>query len=153
MVRVQSLFWMLLLLLALPARVAGHGHGHSHHHSGCAPSCADCDPGCGSSQQAPAGRSSFRLGGTVLELVYLPAADPEAAMVELKLSATGEPVVVRLAPSGFLHRGGIAVKEGDSIELEGFWAGAAGNRVFVATSISASGRALRLRDSRGRSLW
>lgn len=153
MVRLQSLFWMLLLLLVLPARVAAHGHGHSHHHSGCVPRCSDCDPGCRASLQNPAGRSSLRLCGTVLELVYLPAANPEASLVGVKLSASGEAVVVRLAPSGFLHRRGFAVKEGDSIELEGFWAAASENCVFVTTAVFANGTSLRLRDSLGRPLW
>src|SRR5688500_4641831 len=90
-----------LFLYGLPAY--GHNCGH-HDHGGCASSysrdhaCYDCRPGTSGSRwsDSPSAPSDTRLRsgsarvqtreGKIAEIVYLPGAAPERAMVELRLA-------------------------------------------------------------------
>ena len=74
-------------------------------------------------------------------------------MVEIRLTAGTEPVLARLGPSGFLHRNGLDIREGDTVTVTGYWVTAADGDMLVATRITKRDKKLELRDDRGRSLW
>lgn len=158
------------MLLAIPTALLFHGvsaYGHNcGHHGGCASSysrdhaCHGCDSwnngsrwSAGNESQPRSGAAKVQThGGKIAEVVYLPGATPERAMVEVRLAET-DGVLVRLGPAGFLNQNGVTLREGDSITVSGYRVSSGTDDLVVATEISKDGRTLRLRDARGRSAW
>jgi hypothetical protein len=134
----------------------GQGCAHYGHHG----ACWECDH-----QGAPAKRQ-FRgsgqpaapanlqtLEGRIVEVVYLPGATADSGTVEIKVQSAGQAILVRLAPSDFLKRGGVLVREGDTVMLKGFSVAGMEGDLIVATVIQRGDKRLSLRDTRGRSNW
>lgn len=134
--------------------VAAQGCDHHRHHND------DCWNGDGYSRsRGTAGYSTNYEGnaqtlqGRINEIDYLPGATPESAMVELGLSSAGQIAHVQLAPIGFLKRGGVLLKTGDSVTIKGVpVAGFQGDLILTVTLLKGD-KSLALRDSRGRPLW
>lgn len=148
------------MLLAIPTALMFQGlsaYGHNcGHHGGCASSYSR-DHGCygcaGSESQPRSGAARVQThAGKIAEVVYLPGATPERAMVEIRLAET-DGVLVRLGPAGFLNQNGLTLREGDSITVTGYRVSSGTDDLVVATEISKDGRTVRLRDARGRSAW
>jgi hypothetical protein len=155
----------LWFLYAVPAY--GHGCGHrgggGHH-------CRDygCD-GCGWWSGAarrfnpPSRSGESRWGsnpanaqtheGPIGEIIYLPGATADTAMVELRLLSGSDTVLVRLGPAGFLKQNGLNLKEGDAIAVTGYRVSAADGELLVANEVGKQGKTVRLRDGRGRPAW
>ena len=91
--------------------------------------------------------------GRIAEVVYLPGATPETAMVEIRLQAGSQTTLVRLAPSGFLRQSGMLLREGETITVRGYSVAGLEGDLIVATEIRHGDKTLNLRDSRGRSAW
>ncbi|MBL8290731.1 MAG: hypothetical protein JNN08_02780 [Bryobacterales bacterium] len=88
-----------------------------------------------------------------MEVVYLPGATPETAMVEVRLAGDGKTIPVRLGPAGFLKEAGMSVKEGDSIAVAGYWVSAGEDKVLMAAELTKNGKTARLRGGSGRPAW
>lgn len=166
--RVPRLFSSVLMIpvaFGLLYSVPAYGHGCGHHR-GCGyyghdHGCYGCgswsgatrwaNPPARSLQGTPANVQS--LEGKVAEVVYLPGVTPDTAMVELKVLAGSDPVLVRLGPAGFLKQGQLNLKEGDTINVSGYRVSAGDGELLVASEISKQGKTLRLRDRWGRPAW
>ena len=126
---------LLLVLLAIPA----YAH-HCRHHG-----CRHCD-----SRARPAGATApTALKGEIAEVIYVPG----SGSVEVILRAGSKTTTVKLAPSRFLKDNGIGLKEGQTLELKGFWVDTADGDLFIATSITTGSGDVILRNSRGRPRW
>ena len=136
-----------------------------HHGYGDCGDCDDCGHYCMRSQRGPA-RNSSAAGpraaapaasetreGKVVEVIYLPGATKDTAMVEVRLMAGGQPVLARLAPTGFLHQNQADIREGDTVTVTGYWVTSADGDMLVATRFTAKGKAVQLRDAWGQSAW
>lgn len=152
---------MLCCCGAVPA--AGHDcchHGHDGAYWECDHPSWDCDhpgpqanglsPGSGPSG-APANLQT--LEGRIVEVVYLPGAAADSGMVEIKVQSAGQATLVRLAPSGFLKRGGMLLQEGDTVLVKGFPVAGMEGDLIVAAEIRGRDKQLALRDARGRPVW
>lgn len=150
MFRTSGIWLVVLTALWLPQRVAGHGHHGCGHHGNCEATCRGS--GCGGAASAvnPAGA---RHQGKIVEVVYLPGATPETAMVEVRLAGEGKAVPVRLSPAGFLKQAGMSLKEGDSVAVAGYWVSAGEDKVLVAAELTKDGKTARLRDGSGKPVW
>jgi hypothetical protein len=142
---------------ALPASAQ-----HCCHHGRHGRDCDDCDHHCYSTAQpsrpdswAPSAKvaASETTQGKIAEVNYLPGATEDSGMVEIRLQTAGEARVVRLAPTGFLKRGGLILREGDAVTVKGYPVAGMDGDILVATEIDKGGRSLSLRDSRGRPAW
>jgi len=91
--------------------------------------------------------------GKVVEVIYLPGAASDSGMVEARLMAGSQQILVRLAPSGFLHRNQMDIREGDTLTVTGYWVAAGGRETLVATQMAKGGQTVPLRDGWGRSAW
>ena len=132
---------------------------HCGHHGDCS-GCDDCGHCYGSSvRRAPESPVDSRVGrlqslqGKVVETVYLPGVTPLDAIVEVRLRDGANTSVVRLGPTGFLKNSGLAVKEGDTINVSGYTVAAADGDLFIAEECTKDGKTVRLRSARGRPLW
>jgi hypothetical protein len=74
-------------------------------------------------------------------------------MVELRLLAGPDTVLVRLGPAGFLKQAQLTLKEGDTINVSGYRVSAGDGELLVASEISKQGKTLQLRDRWGRPAW
>jgi hypothetical protein len=138
------------------AAAAGHDCAHDGHHG----TCWECDH-----QVLPANRPSQGSGlsgatanlqaleGRIVEVVYLPGATADSGMVEIRVQSGGQATLVRLAPSGFLKRGGVLLREGDTVVVKGFSVAGMEGDLIVATEIQRGDKRLSLRDTRGRTAW
>ena len=153
MFRILALSLVALSALYLPARVFSHSHHGCGHHGDCRSGCrgADCRGSGGATQAAAPAGSSYQ--GKVVEVVYLPGSTPESAMVEVRLSAGRGIVHARLATTGFLRNSGVALKEGDSIAVSGYWVRAGDDEMLVASELTKDGRTIQLRNRSGRPAW
>jgi hypothetical protein len=93
------------------------------------------------------------LEGKIAEVIYLPGATPEAALVEVRLQHGKQTIVARLAPTDFLKRSEVALKEGDSLSLTGYRVAGFEGELLVVTEVRKGSRSVILRDQRGRPLW
>ncbi len=91
--------------------------------------------------------------GKITEVVYLPGAAPESAMVEVRLQSGGQTTLIKLAPSGYLRNSGMRLREGETIAAKGFLVMGLEGDLIVATEIHQGDRNLSLRDIHGRSGW
>lgn len=141
---------------AVPAR--GQSCCHHGHHSD---DCWDC--GYYALQNQPAGRSSAAPSGTaatirivdgkIAEVVYLPGATSDTASVEIRLQASEQSRLVRLAPTGFLKGSGLLLREGDAVTVKGFAVSGMEGDLIVATEIRKGEKTVSLRDASGRPAW
>jgi hypothetical protein len=148
---------VLCWLGAVP--VAAHDCCHRDHHY-----CDDCWD-CGHYYQQGMSRQSMgsstaggvtdprTLEGRITEVIYLPGPTPESAMVEIHLQSGGQTSLIRLAPSGYLRKSEIRLREGEPITVKGFPVAGMEGDLIVATEIHQAGKGLNLRDGRGRSMW
>jgi hypothetical protein len=91
--------------------------------------------------------------GRITEVVYLPGAAPDSGMVEVRLQSAGQSQLIRLAPVGFLKRGGLLLREGDTLNITGFTVAGMEGDILVATELRQGNKTLSLRDTRGRPAW
>jgi len=91
--------------------------------------------------------------GKITEVVYLPGATPDSSMVEVRLQSAGQSQLVRLAPVGFLKQSGLLLTEGDTVTVKGYPVAGMEGDLLVATELHKGGKALSLRDPRGRPTW
>jgi hypothetical protein len=89
----------------------------------------------------------------VVEVIYLPGATPETAMVELRLLSGTATIPVRVGPAGFLKQNQLSLKEGDAITVAGYRVSTGDGDLLVATEINKQGKNVRLRDRWGRPGW
>lgn len=135
-------------------------HDYYHHHP------SSDSYGNSSDHNQPASRRQVRaataagdarglhvLEGRIAELVYLPGPTPESAMVEIRLQSGGQTTLIRLAPSGYLKKGEMRLKEGELVTIKGFAIAGIEEDLIVATEIRQGNKGLNLRDGRGRSIW
>lgn len=165
----------LFALLAVPTALflpslLAHGHNCGHH-GGCASSTSrdhGCY-GCGSwnagsrwnNSPPAAGQTPSRPGPAntqthevkIAEVVYLPGATPENAIVELRALDGSTPVLVRLGPAGFLKQNQLNLRDGDAVTVTGYRVAAGPEDLLIATEVSKQGKTVRFRDSRGRPAW
>jgi hypothetical protein len=138
----------------------GHGCGH---HSGCGSlswrdhGCYGCGSWSGGSRwsnpQTISPASAETHDGKIAEVIYLPGANPDTAMVELRLLSGSATIPVRLGPAGFLKQNQLNLKEGDAITVTGYRISTGDGDLLVATKINKQGKTVRLRDRWGRSGW
>jgi hypothetical protein len=93
------------------------------------------------------------LEGKIAEVIYLPGAAPETALVEVRLQLGERVMVARLAPADFLKRGEVVLKEGDSISVTGYRVAGFEGELLIATEVRKGGKSVTLRDQRGRPRW
>jgi len=133
-------------------------HECCHHDRRCT-ECPDCGyhsytPSRSGGQTSAAEPVNLRtIEGKVAEIVYLPGPTAESGMVEVRLQTTGETVLVRLAPSGFLKRSDLHLREGNSVAVKGFPVAGMDGDLIVATEVRQADKTVTLRDQQGRPLW
>jgi hypothetical protein len=137
------------------------------HHGG---DCSGCAGGgcCHHGMYCRGGRSSYTQNtnpntgaaaaeetheGRVLQVDYLPGATKDTAQVQIHLQAGAELILAKLGPSGFLRQNGVAVREGDTVSLTGYWVSAADGDLFIVTRIANRNKTIALRDKMGDPLW
>ena len=113
--KVRSFFNIIAFICCLGV-VPAIGHDCCHHGHHCGDCCDSNDDCCHGSQT---GRNSSgwdrsdeaadlqTVDGKITEIVYLPGATPDSAMVEVHLQSAGQSKLIRLAPSGFLKQSGL----------------------------------------------
>ncbi|MEO8658726.1 MAG: hypothetical protein ABI693_09660 [Bryobacteraceae bacterium] len=135
-----------------PVPVSGHDCGHYYDHHG---SYSDCGRGPRVSRSGPisAGANLMTWEGKIVEVIYLPGGTADSGMVEIRVQATGQSKLIRLAPSGVLKAGGLRLREGDAVTIKGFAVVAMEGDLLVATELESGGKSLTLRDTQGRTGW
>jgi hypothetical protein len=140
--------------------VAGHDCDHHNHYSD------DCWDRGHHYQQNQRGASRQSLGsnissgmldlrtveGKITEVVYLPGPAPESAMVEVRLQLGGQTTLVRLAPAGYLRKGDLRLREGETITIKGFPVAGLEGDLIVATEIHQGDKGMNLRDDQSKAL-
>jgi hypothetical protein len=155
----STIFFVALtwsLLCATPAW--GHGCGH---HGRCDHGCRWCDTGSSRWRRplppparfAEPGANLETQEGKVSDVLYLPGATTSSGMVEIRLEVGDQPMLVRLAPAGFLKQRQLMIKEGDTLAVTGYWVASAEGDLLVATEVSQGEKTLRLRNESGRPAW
>lgn len=146
---------IFLACLAIPPALAHDCWGDHHCENG-----SRCDQHRGGNavqsygRTAPSAAAVARvMEGKISEIIYLPAANPDSAMVEVRMSAGAAAVLVRLAPVGLLKQGQLLLREGDAVSVTGFDVNGMEGDVLVATEIRKGEKRLVLRDMRGQPSW
>ena len=159
---VKGIFHMKLIALIVimpslgflgPIPARGQDCGHHDYHYG---DCWDCDhgrPGSRTYYQESSETPRKTLEGKIAEVVYLPGATPDSGMVEIRVLSAGRTTLIRLAPTGFLKKGGLSLVEGDVVTTTGFAVSSMEGDLLVATEVRKGERSLALRDARGRPIW
>jgi hypothetical protein len=119
---VPNAVFLLSCLLVSPA--AAHDCWGGHHCGG----DWNCDyHGSRSALQSPRSVSPSRaataprvVDGTISEIIYLPGATADGAMVEARVVASGRATLVRLASVGLLKQCQLVLREGDTVSVTGF---------------------------------
>jgi len=135
---------------------AGHDCGHRSHHRNDCSTCVSVRPQGPQARRGPSPVPAAlqTLNGRITEVIYLPGTTADNGMVEIRLQASSETRLVRLAPSGVLKQGGLLLREGDTVEVRAYAVTALdGVLVLIATEVRQGEKALSLRDSRGQSDW
>jgi hypothetical protein len=148
---------VLLLSCLLISPAAGHDC-RGGHHSGDGWNCDHRDsrsalPSQGSVSPSYTATASKIVEGKISEIVYLPGATADTAMVETRVFTGGRAILVRLAPVGLLKQSHLALREGDAVSVTGFEVGGMDGDLVVATEIRKGDKRVVLRDSRGRPVW
>jgi hypothetical protein len=93
------------------------------------------------------------VDGKISEIIYLPGATADSALVEARVVASGRATLVRLAPVGLLKQNQLVLREGDTVSVTGFEVSRMDGDLVVATEIRNGDKRVVLRDSRGRPVW
>jgi len=93
------------------------------------------------------------VDGKISEILYLPGATADSAMVEARVLAAGRATLVRLAPVGLLKQSQLVLREGDTVSVAGFEVSGMDGDLVVAIEIRKGGQRVVLRDSHGRPVW
>ena len=93
------------------------------------------------------------INGKVAEIIYLPGATADSAMVEVRVSAGAGATLVQLAPVGLLKQSQLVLREGDPVSVTGFEVNGMDGDLLVATEIHKGDKRVVLRDTRGRPVW
>ena len=93
------------------------------------------------------------VDGKISEIIYLPGATADSALVEARVVASGRATLVRLAPVGLLKQNQLVLREGDTVSVTGFEVSGMDGDLVVATEIRNGDKRVVLRDSRGRPVW
>ena len=152
---IPSAVFVLSCLLISPA--AGHDCRGGDH-------CGDdwnCDHhGSRSALQSPrsvspsyAATAPRVVDGKISEIIYLPGATPESAMVEALVVADAGATLVRLAPVGLLKQSQLVLREGDAVSVTGFDVSGMDGDLVVAIEIRKGDKRVVLRDPHGRPVW
>src|ERR1035441_8254321 len=120
---IPSAVFLLSCLLISPA--AGHDCWGGHH-CGDGWNCGDHHGSRGALQSPRSVSPSYTatapkvVDGKISEIIYLPGATADSAMVEARVVASGLAIVVRLAPVGLLKQNQLVLREGDPVSVTGF---------------------------------
>ena len=152
---IPNAVFLLSLLLVSPA--AAHDCWGGHH---CG-SDWNCDhhgsrsalQSQGSVSPSYAATAPKVVDGKISEIIYLPGATADSAMVEARVVASGRTTLVRLAPVGLLKQNQLVLREGDTVSVTGFEVSGMDGDLVVATEIRNGDKRVVLRDSRGRPVW
>lgn len=147
--------FLLSCLLISPA--VGHDCRGSHH-------CGDdwdCDHhGSRSAQQSPRNASPSYAAtvprvveGKISEIIYLPGATADSAMVEARVVADARMTLVRLAPVGLLKQSQLVLREGDTVSVTGFDVSGMDGDLVVAVEVRKGDKRVVLRDPKGLPVW
>jgi len=93
------------------------------------------------------------IDGKITEIIYLPGASADRAMVEIRMTAGAGLLLIQLAPVGLLKQSQLVLKEGDAVSVTGFEVSAMDGDLLVATEIHKADKRVVLRDTRGRPIW
>jgi len=152
---IPSTVFLFSCLLISPA--AGHDCWGGHH-------CSDgwdCDhhgsrsalQSQGSVSPAYAATAPKVVDGKISEIIYLPGATADSAMVEARVIASAQVTLVRLAPVGLLKQSQLVLREGDTVSVTGFEVSGMDGDLIVAIEIRKADKRVVLRDPRGRPVW
>jgi len=154
---VPSAVFLLSCLLISPAD--GHDCWGGGHHCGDAWNCGDHHGGR-SALQAPRSVSPSYpattprvVDGKISEIIYLPGATADSAMIEARVLVDSRATLVRLAPVGFLKQSQLLLREGDTVAVTGFEVSGMDGDLVVATEVRKGDKRVVLRDPRGRPVW
>jgi len=148
---------VLLLSCLLISPAPGHDCWGGHH-------CTDgwnCDhqgspralQSQGSVSPSHAATAPRVVDGKISEIIYLPGATAESAMVEARVFASERTTLVRLAPVGLLKQSHLVLREGDTVSVTGFEVTGMQGDLLVAIEIRKGDQRVVLRDRRGRPVW
>jgi hypothetical protein len=148
---------VLLFSCLLISPAAGHDCRGAHH-SGDGWNCDHHDsrsalPSQGGVSSSYAATPSTIVEGKISEIIYLPGATADSAMVEARVLASGRATLVRLAPVGLLKQRQLVLREGDAVSVAGFEVSGMDGDLVVATEIRKGDKRVVLRDPRGRPVW
>jgi hypothetical protein len=93
------------------------------------------------------------VDGKISEIIYLPGAAADSAMVEVRVFAGAGATLVRLGPVGLLKQSQLVLREGDEVSVTGFEVSGMDGDLLVATEIHKGEKRVVLRDTRGRPVW
>ncbi len=93
------------------------------------------------------------INGKVSEIIYLPGATADSAMVEVRVTAGAGATLVQLAPVGLVKQSQLTLREGDVVSITGFDVNGMDGDLLVATEIRKGDKRVVLRDPRGRPVW
>lgn len=140
----------------------GHCGHHDLHDCDCRDSSAPCSPcrDLSSSRRqnqdalpSVTAQPAKSVEGKVVEVVYLPGASSETAMVEVWLLAAKERTLVRIGAAGFLKQNKFSLKEGDTLAVKGYTVATAERDVVVAVEMRKGNQTLVLRNEQGTPRW
>ena len=153
---IPSAVFLLSCLLISPA--AGHDCLGGHH-GGDDWNCNDHHGGR-SAMQSPRSVSPSSavaapkvVDGKISEIIYLPGATADSAMVEARVVASGRATLVRLAPVGLFKQNQLVLREGDTVSVTGVEVSGMDGDQLVATEIRKGDKRVVLRDPQGRPAW
>lgn len=93
------------------------------------------------------------IDGKISEIIYLPGATADGAIVEVRVASSTGATLVRLAPVGLLKQSQLILREGDAISITGFEVNGMDGDLVVAAEIRKGDKRVVLRDPRGRPVW
>ena len=149
---------VLLFSCLLISPAAGHDC-RGGHHSGDGWNCDHHDSRSALPSQGGVSSSSYVatpskiVEGKISEIIYLPGATADSAMVEARVLASGRATLVRLAPVGLLKQSQLVLREGDAVSVAGFEVSGMDGDLVVATEIRKGDKRVVLRDPRGQPVW
>jgi hypothetical protein len=152
---IPSAVVLLSCLLISPAaghdcwggRHCGDGWNCDHHGS------RGAQQSQGSAASSYAATTPKVVDGKISEIIYLPGATADTALVEARVVASGRVTLVRLAPVGLLKQNQLVLREGDTVSVTGFEVSGMDGDLVVASEIRNGDQRVVLRDSRGRPVW
>ncbi len=142
---------VLPLAASDPGRAAAHEHCWGRHHD--CPGCVTSRDGAGvvAGDYDPDTVTSVR--GTLRAVSVVPARRGRWGGTHLTVESEGNAMQVILGPTWFLEQHGVALTEGDVVEVRGSVIDLEDATVVVARDLKVGRSVLRLRDGGGVPLW